>query len=129
MADDKELKSKDKNKKTKNEKSFRKIKRNHSWISILIFTITLFLVGALGYAFVDFFFLYAVETKIAAEYDSISYMSRLYDNHKSDNYDLLDEEGRLYFIKDKEGNIIYQKGEITASEEAKSVFLILRKIK
>ncbi len=122
MADDKELKSKGKNKKTKNEKSFRKIKRNHSWISILIFTITLFLVGALGYAFVDFFFLYAVETKIAAEYDSISYMSRLYDNHKSDNYDLLDEEGRLYFIKDKDGNIIYQKGEITASEEAKSVF-------
>ena len=121
MADDKELKSKGKNKKTKNEKSFRKIKRNHSWISILIFAVMLVLAGALGYAFVDFFFLYAVETKIAAEYDSISYMSRLYDNHKSDNYDLLDEEGRLYFIKDKDGNIIYQKGEITASEEAKSV--------
>ncbi|MBQ9200137.1 MAG: EAL domain-containing protein [Lachnospiraceae bacterium] len=116
---------KTKKKNRKKEKSFKKIKRNRSWVSILVFLIALLIIGVLGYAFVEVFFQYAVETKATAEYNTIKYMARVYDTYgdEEETYSLLNKEGRDYFIKDKDGNIIYQNGENTASKEGEVVYL------
>ena len=47
---------KTKKKNRKKEKSFKKIKRNRSWVSILVFLIALLIIGVLGYASVEVFF-------------------------------------------------------------------------
>ena len=116
-----------KSKNIKKEKSFRKIKRNNSWISILFFTLAIGLLVVLSLAFVEFLFSYAVDTKASGEYESIKYMARLYNSNadieEAEKYKLLNEEGREYFIIDKNGEEIYSFGRNTCSDTGKTVFL------
>ena len=113
--------------KEKKEKNFRKIKRNNSWISILFFALAIGLLAIISFAFVDFVFAYAVDTKASGEYESIKYMARLYDSNanieEAEKYKLLNEEGREYFIIDNNGEVIYSYGKNTCSDIGKTVYL------
>ncbi len=108
------------------QKSFRKLKKNRSWMTILFFIIVSIVAFALFMMYVESFMFYAIETKISAEYKSVEYMARLYEKTKTDSleaYEILNEEGRDYFITDSEGNILYQKGTNTCSDKGHKVYL------
>lgn len=108
-----------------NIKKLKKVKKSGwigSVIAFFVFTI-LFAIGlvlgalALG--------TYVLESKISTEYEAIEYMAGIYEKGlKSGDdrvFDFLDEEGRAYIIRDKDGNVIHQNGENTCSFEGEKV--------
>ena len=110
----------------KRKKSFRKLKKNRSWVTILFFLIVSIVASALFMVYVESFMFYAIETKIGAEYKSIAYMARLYEENYMDGnnvFNLLNAEGRDYYITDDKGKLIYQKGENTRSDKGGVVYL------
>ncbi|MBQ7707722.1 MAG: GGDEF domain-containing protein [Lachnospiraceae bacterium] len=110
----------------KKQKSFRKLKKNRSWVTILFFLIVSIVASALFMVYVESFMFYAIETKIGAEYKSIAYMARLYEENYMDGnnvFNLLNAEGRDYYITDDKGKLIYQKGENTRSDKGGVVYL------
>ena len=102
----------------KKEKSLRRIKKNHAWVSMLLFfLVTICTVGILAFL-LDSFVYYVMDAKILDEYESIEYMAKLYDTASESNdgiYNLLNEEGRSYLILDDQNRILYQHGKNTCS--------------
>lgn len=99
-------------KKSDKEKKINKLIRGHGWFSLIVFLVfsviaavllayTVFTVGS-----------YMLQTKIASEYESVSYMARIYDLSLQSEYgdtvwDILDAEGSEYIIRDNEGRLIH----------------------
>ena len=110
------------------EKRVRKLKKNHSWISLIIFIIIFATAGLIMWEFLKAFINYMVDSKLSSEYAAINYMAKLYemgiDSEESGSiYELLGAEGREYIIKDANGNILYDNGENTCIEEGGEVYL------
>lgn len=110
------------------KKQFRALKKGHPVVSIGMFIImslaVTFLVGTIASLIIS----YILDSKLGSEYSDLQYMTRIYEAagkmlDKEDAYELLGEEGRDFYITSKDGNIIYQKGEITAGSEPVSAFL------
>lgn len=102
----------------RNSKKIRKIKKNRSWISIVILVLLHAIIGVIIYAFSCGMLSFFVQNKAFGEYDSVKYMASLYDRSVKEGkqeeiYSLLNEGGREYLIRDKEGNTIYSQGDIT----------------
>lgn len=110
------------------QKRIRKLKKNHSWLFLIVFVLLTTVIAALLVAFLEAMVDYVVESKISGEYESVTYMADLYNNKAmfSDEkalYSLLDTEGRDYFIKDSNGNVLHSKGKNTCSDEGGKVVL------
>ncbi|MBQ8984102.1 MAG: GGDEF domain-containing protein [Lachnospiraceae bacterium] len=113
----------------KSEKNYRKLKKNHSWISFILFGILVWFVGGFVQFFVNNFADYLLDSKLSSEYETITYMAKLYSeglkNGDDNIHDLLDASGRPYIIKDEQGNIVFERGRNTCSEENGKVLLYL----
>ena len=109
------------------EKKYRKIKRTHLWgtlVEFVIFAAGFAVLMALGIRNIG---LYIVDTKIAAEYDKIAYMARLYDNGFADRdskiYELLDDEGRDYIVINEKGTVVHRSGTNSCSDKGEEISL------
>lgn len=113
----------------KSEKNIRKLRKNYSWIIFVIFGGLVWFVAGFVQFFVRNFGAYIMDSKLSSEYETICYMARLYEQGlQSGNegiYTLLNAEGRPYLIKDADGNIIYENGKNTCSEESGRIKLYL----
>ncbi len=111
------------------EKNYRRLKKNHSWISFILFAVLVWFVGGFVQFFVNNFVDYLIDSKLSSEYETVSYMAKLYSKSLANGddhiYDLLDESGRPYIIKDEQGTIVYERGKNTCSEESGKVLLYL----
>ncbi|MCR4754047.1 MAG: GGDEF domain-containing phosphodiesterase [Lachnospiraceae bacterium] len=104
----------------KNQKKYRKIKRSHIGESIIEFVLFSVLAAVMTVLAGRSFASYIVDSKIAAEYDRIKYMARIYDNsvrNKDNNiYNLLVEEGRDYIITNSNNELTHVNGINTISD-------------
>lgn len=104
------------------EKIIRRIKKNHTWLSMISFlTITAF-----SFMIVMIFIIllsdYLMRSKLTSEYEAISYMAKIYEKSGHDIseealFKTLDNEGRPYRIKTSDGAIIHENGVISCKEE------------
>jgi len=106
-------------KKTPKRKQIAKIlKKHNTWIGILFFLLIAFLAFAIWSGLVSAFVYYIAESKVMGEYKVISYMAELYEKTGSvESFeDLPDMETRDYIVTDRNGNVLYQRGEDTRGE-------------
>ncbi len=113
--------------KSKSEKTYRKIKKLHIWATLVQFVLIAAAL-ALVFAFaVQYIALYAIDSKMASEYEKISYMARIYENALKNNdeniYNLLVEEGHDYVILNANGELLHLNGVNTRGEESGVVTL------
>ena len=105
-------------------KGFRKYNKNNVVsVSMAMLFLGIF-IAAFIVVFILFFFRFVVARGIMREYGSVAYMGRIYDAAGGDYdkaYKALDAEGRSYFIKDADGSIIHQTGEITCAPDGELV--------
>lgn len=106
--------------KMKNERLLNKVRKNRWWVSFLMF----FIIGSLSlvifFSLMIGFFIYALNSRVGAEYEMISAMGKTYEHASSpeEGYAYLNEEGIEYIIEDSDGNIIHIEGEDTRAPES-----------
>lgn len=106
----------------KNSKKIRKIKKNRSWISIIILILIYSLIGFLLFIFACMMISVFVQNKANSEYDSVKYLAHLYERSvkegkQEDVYSQLTDSGRAFLIRDTDGNVIYQQGTATLGDQ------------
>ena len=106
-------------------KRFRQIKKSHSWVAIVLFFLIFFITAGFIVSYLNMFLLYIMDSKIASEYNSALYMAKSYDLAVSEENNeiiaFLVGSGRSYVIKDSDGNVKYQYGDITMGTEEGTV--------
>ncbi len=118
------------------EKTLRKkykIKGSRMWVSILIVFLLASLAVLLGYIVYNVFLGYVEDAKITEECRAVQRMAQLYDEGatlpEDQLYALLNSQGKEFFIRDKQGNVIYSNGENTCSETKASYRILAQKEK
>ena len=103
----------------KRVKLYRKVRNVSSWgtLCVLLFLNVLFIVAALYIA--GFNIQYFFETKLAENYTELEHVAKLYEaGRENEAFLKYIESGIIEFIvRDKSGNVIYQKGENTCAEK------------
>ena len=103
----------------KRVKLYRKVRNVSSWgtLCVLLFLNVLFIVAALYIA--GFNIQYFFETKLAENYTELEHVAKLYEaGRENEAFLKYIESGSIEFIvRDKSGNVIYQKGENTCAEK------------
>ena len=103
----------------KRVKLYRKVRNVSSWgtLGVLLFLNVLFIVAALYIA--GFNIQYFFETKLAENYTELEHVAKLYEaGRENEAFLKYIESGSIEFIvRDKSGNVIYQKGENTCAEK------------
>ena len=103
------------------EKKISRLTKGHAWLSIVFYFIAYHIVTAMLIAVLSIVFYNMLFSRLNAEYSSIEYMAQIYEaaDRLGDENTLriLDEDDRPFFVKDIKGNIVYQKGDITCSNE------------
>ncbi len=103
----------------KRVKLYRKVRNVSSWgtLGVLLFLNTLFIVAAIYIA--GFNIQYFFETKLAENYTELEHVAKLYEaGRENEAFLKYIESGSIEFIvRDKSGNVIYQKGENTCAEK------------
>ena len=114
--------------KSKNTKKIEKMKKKHGLLAIFAFIFTCVVATMMLSYFVYSLVFYLLEAKLSSEYESISYMARIYEQSISEDYEgdvwaILNEDGREYIIRDKNGNLLVGDKDNTCSEEGSPVKL------
>ena len=103
----------------KRVKLYRKVRNVSSWgtLGVLLFLNVLFIVAAVTLA--GFNLEYFFETKLAENYTELEHVAKLYEaGRENEAFLKYIESGSIEFIvRDKSGNVIYQKGENTCAEK------------
>lgn len=103
------------------EKKISKITRGSAWLSIVFYFIAYHVVAALLLAVVAVMFYNMLYAKISSESGSIKYLAKIYEAsmrlNGENGLDVLNTDNRPFFVKDLNGNIIYEKGRNTCSDE------------
>ena len=120
------MREKDQMMKSEKEKKINKLIKGHGWFSLIMFLLFSLIASLLLADAVFTVGYYLLQTKIASEYESTSYMARIYDlSLKGEDpesvWEILDEEGSEYIIRDNEGRLVhgnrdntcFKKGSIT----------------
>ena len=111
----------------KKEQRFRKLKKKHTWLSIIVYILIALMMHVFLSLFVMAFIYHMMDSKLSGEYKNVSYMAKLYESGTRDGsrdiLKLLDEENGTYFITDAAGNVIYEHGENTCDTEGGAVKL------
>ncbi|MBO4310755.1 MAG: EAL domain-containing protein [Lachnospiraceae bacterium] len=99
------------------KKVIKTVRKNHIWPTLVLCLFIALVVDIFIAFFASSFATYIVDTKIVDEYESVAYMAKIYDKNSVEEgeniYNLLDEDGRVYFICDKHGKVIHQNGSNT----------------
>ncbi|MBP5553833.1 MAG: EAL domain-containing protein [Lachnospiraceae bacterium] len=108
--------------KSTNTRKIEKIKKKHGVLAIFVFLLTSFVATMLLSYFVYSLVFYLLEAKLTSEYESISYMERIYEQSLADGYEgdvwqVLDQDGREYIIRDNSGKLLVGDEDNTCSEE------------
>ena len=107
-------------KRKKADWNLRKFRKSNTWITLVFFVIAAILACVFVSLFVSAFLSYVVDNKMTSEYNTIQQMAIIYENAEEQGYpeskSIIDTKERDFFIKDKDGNIIFQKGENTCSD-------------
>ncbi|MBO4908264.1 MAG: GGDEF domain-containing protein [Lachnospiraceae bacterium] len=114
--------------KSKNTKKIEKMKKKHGLLAIFAFILTCVVATMMLSYFVYSLVFYLLEAKLSSEYESISYMARIYEQSISEDYEgdvwaILNEDGREYIIRDKNGNLLVGDKDNTCSEDGAPVKL------
>lgn len=114
--------------KSKNTKKIEKMKKKHGLLAIFAFILTCVVATMMLSYFVYSLVFYLLEAKLSSEYESISYMARIYEQSISEDYEgdvwaILNEDGREYIIRDKNGNLLVGDKDNTCSEDGDLVKL------
>ena len=93
--------------KSTNTRKIEKIKKKHGVLAIFAFLLTCFVATMMLSYFVYSLVFYLLQAKLSSEYESISYMARIYEQSLADDYEgdvwsVLNEDGREYIIRDNE---------------------------
>ena len=104
----------------KNRKKYMKLRKNHTWATVLVFfLITLMSLGVIT-VFASVFTGFAVNANIESEYEAKQMLVDIYESGvTSGDYTFFDEAEMDYIIRDKDGNIIHSKGENTCGREGR----------
>lgn len=98
---------------------YKKVRNVSSWgtLGVLLFLNILFIAAALFIA--GFNIQYFFETKLAENYTELEHVAKLYEaGRENEAFLKYIESGSIEFIvRDKSGNVIYQKGENTCAEK------------
>ncbi|MCR5739206.1 MAG: GGDEF domain-containing phosphodiesterase [Lachnospiraceae bacterium] len=110
------------------EKKISKLKKGHGWFSVILFLLFSAVVAVLIVDCVVTVGYYMLQTKMATEYESISYMSRIYDlslqnEETGDVWNILDAEGTEYIVRDEKGALVYGDEGNTCSSEGDRTFI------
>jgi len=108
--------------KSTNTRKIEKIKKKHGVLAILAFLLTSFVATMMLSYFVYSLVFYLLEAKLTSECESISYMARIYEQSLADDYEgdvwqVLDQDGREYIIRNNSGELVVGKEDNTCSEE------------
>ena len=114
--------------KSKNLKKIAGMKKGHGWFSIIVYLIFFGFAGVMLTYVLAILGYYVVQAKLAAEYESISYMARIYENRPADEaeysvWTLLDESEKEYIVRDRLGNLIYGDEDNSCANESGRVTL------
>ncbi len=114
--------------KSKNLKKIANMKKGHGWFSIIVYLIFFAFAGAMLTYILAILGYYVVQAKLAAEYESIAYMSRIYEKSLSDEsqdmvWGLLDESEKEYIVRDRSGDLLYGDKDNTCSEDTGKISL------
>ena len=114
--------------KSNNTKKIDKMMKKHGLLAIFAFILTCMVATMMLSYFVYSLVFYLLEAKLSSEYESISYMARIYEQSISEDYEgdvwsILNEDGRDYIIRDKNGTLLVGDKDNTCSEEGAPVKL------
>ena len=111
----------------KKHKKYFKIRKNHTWLSILFYFVVLCLCVLAIAGIVELFVLFAVHSGIEHEYDSKSDLIRINQElaTETEPYLLFDKANMNYFIRDAQGNTVYSNGNMTCSDKGYDYLLSL----
>ncbi len=117
--------------KNKNQKLYRKVKKNNIWGSIIAFTIFTVLFVAMMVFLSGFFLQYILESKFVNGYDEVVRLSKIYERgiENDDIKSILEESDMDFVVTDDSGNVIYKKGEDTRSTKEADVILSEENVK
>ncbi|MCR5829083.1 MAG: GGDEF domain-containing phosphodiesterase [Lachnospiraceae bacterium] len=109
-------------------KQFRALKKGHPIVSIGMFIAMCVALTVLVGTIASLIISYIIDSKLGAEYNDLQYMKRIYEaseNKIEDGqiFELLNTEGRDYFIVSPDGQKVYENGENTALDQRYSAFL------
>lgn len=102
------------------EKSFRKMKRSYTWLSIVSFVLIMVVSAVLINGTIVFFGLYTVNSKVDGQYDLVKHMATVYEKGLADDdkgmRELLREECPDFVVRDADGNEVESNGKNTCSD-------------
>ena len=103
----------------KRVKLYKKVRNVSSWgtLGVLLFLNILFIAAAIYIA--GFNIEYFFETKLAENYTELEHVAKLYEAGSENEAFLkyIESEPAEFIVRDKSGNVIYQKGENTCAEK------------
>ena len=90
--------------KSKNLKKIASMKKGHGWFSIIVYLIFFAFAGAMLTYILAILGYYVIQAKLGAEYESIAYMSRIYEKSLENDpedpaWTLLDESEKEYIVR------------------------------
>ena len=104
------------------EKSYRRIKKSYTWVSLVGFVVGLILSFAIVYGILTFFILYSINAKIDSRYELVKNMASVYEKTlESGDASLINEIQSDYFITDKNGDTLFAHGQNTRSDNGGSL--------
>ena len=105
----------------KADANLRKFKKGNIWITLVCFIIATFLTIVFVSLFISAFLSYVADSKMTGEYNAVAQMANTYEKAQKAGLDepglLVENEYRDFFVKDANGNIVYQQGENTCSDK------------
>ena len=107
------------------EKSYRRIKRSYTWVSIVAFVLVFILLFAIIFGLLAFFILYSINSKIDSRYELVKNMASVYEKAvESGDSTLIDgirSDFSDYVITDKNGDPRFVYGKNTLSDNGGSL--------
>lgn len=103
----------------KQNKLYKKVRNGSSWGTVLLCLFLTILFIGLVIFLSGFFMQYILETKIAEGYSNVESFSRLYEagEDSDDIMQYLENVSSDFIVTDKQGNVIFEKGNNTCSKE------------
>lgn len=114
--------------KSKNLKKVESLKKGHGWLSIIVYLIFFAFAGAMLTYVLAILGYYVIQAKLASEYESVSYMARIYDRSLNEEtgesvWVLLEESEKEFIIRERSGELIYGDKRNTCADKSGKVTL------
>ncbi|MCR5178379.1 MAG: EAL domain-containing protein [Lachnospiraceae bacterium] len=110
---------------SRNEKRYRKIKKHHILGTLIFLFIFCACMSVVLGGLVRYYIEYMLDSKLGAEYRAVVLIADVSQNYREReghySFDIVDDEGREFFVEDADGNVIFQNGGNTRSDIGRKV--------